>query len=270
MDVARDEAEALGLIAPGEKPERADVGFNDSLQASVRGLDRPVVDALMRSLGDQAELSGDIVKWRDQPGHQLSFLFNPESVSGSEASVVALKEGLADLSLVVRLPDGPIIPMRETAKMHHKGAEGEYWPKETGEQHIDVLAPKLPSGRLAQAHEVGHFLDELLNEGRPGYASEKSAKADVVGVMQAIHDSPVRKMAVAMDRVAGKRYFARDAELFARAFERWQAEKTGDDLQIKLLDRRAKDFPHAAWTKDAFKPIAEALDYLFSKRRLRS
>lgn len=64
LDVARDEAEAFGLIAPGEPPERADVGFNDELQASVKGLDPKVVGSLLRSFGDQAVLSGGELKWQ--------------------------------------------------------------------------------------------------------------------------------------------------------------------------------------------------------------
>jgi len=63
-DVSREEAEDFGLIAPGETPERADVGFNDELQASVQGLDQPVVDSLLRSFGDQAVLSAGVLKWQ--------------------------------------------------------------------------------------------------------------------------------------------------------------------------------------------------------------
>lgn len=273
-DVARDQAEALGLIAPGQRPRSAEVGFNDALQASVRGLDERVVRAMERNFNEgrtvpQVKIENGIISWIKQPGHQLSLLFDAESASGSAASVEALKEGLADLSRVVRLPDGPVIPMRETARMHDPKAEGEYWPAQSGEHGIRVLAPKLPSGKLAQAHEVGHFLDELLGGGK-GYASAKSTDADVVGVMQAIHDSPLRSKALAADAASGQDYWSKDSELFARAFAQWAAEKSGDDLQIRLLERRAKRAPHAAWTRQDFKPVAEAMDYLFAKRRLRS
>ncbi len=63
-DVSRDEAEEFGLIKPGQTPKRADAGFNDSLQASVQGLAKPVVDALLRSFGDQAALSSGVLQWR--------------------------------------------------------------------------------------------------------------------------------------------------------------------------------------------------------------
>ena len=63
-DVSRDDAEACGLIKPDETPTPADVGFNDNLQASVKGLSAPVVSALMRCFGDQAVLSDGTLKWR--------------------------------------------------------------------------------------------------------------------------------------------------------------------------------------------------------------
>ena len=270
-DVGRDEAEELGLIKPGETPERADVGFNDALQASVEGLDQPVVDALVRSFNavqEQVVLDGGLIRWKDQPGHQLSLLFKPESTSGSKQSVQALKEGLADLSRVVRMPTGPVIPMRETAQLSHSESEGEYWPHTSGEQRIDVLGPKLPSGKLAQAHEVGHFMDELLNGGN-GYASEAWADEDVARVMDAISTTKMFEAAWRKDAIEKEKYWGESHELFARAFAQWQAEKSGDDLQIRLLRRRAKDFPFAAWSKEDFESVASAMDQLFEKRRLR-
>ena len=62
-DVSREEAEALGLIGPDETPVRADVGFNDDLQASVAGLDQAVVDALVRSMEGLAEVVQGTIKW---------------------------------------------------------------------------------------------------------------------------------------------------------------------------------------------------------------
>ncbi|MEI6034521.1 MAG: hypothetical protein WCS65_09605 [Verrucomicrobiae bacterium] len=93
-DVARDEAEDFGLIAPGEVPTRADVGFNDSLQASVQGLDPKVVGSLMRSFngngGDPiVEMSADTIKWiKDVPPLAPA----PEKIS-IEAAKAALLEG---------------------------------------------------------------------------------------------------------------------------------------------------------------------------------
>lgn len=93
-DIDREEAESLDLIAPGETPERPDVGFNDSLQASVRGLDPAVVASLLRSFngngGDPVvAMSGGVIKWiKDEPPLAPA----PEKIS-IEAAKAALKEG---------------------------------------------------------------------------------------------------------------------------------------------------------------------------------
>lgn len=62
-EIPRDEAEELGLIAPGQTPTPASVGFNDSLQASVKGLSPEQRAALAESFGDQVKMVGDSVQW---------------------------------------------------------------------------------------------------------------------------------------------------------------------------------------------------------------
>jgi hypothetical protein len=63
-DVSREDAEDLGLIGINDVAVRPDVGFNDALQASVSGLDPVVVDALVRSIGDQVVLAAGVIKWQ--------------------------------------------------------------------------------------------------------------------------------------------------------------------------------------------------------------
>jgi hypothetical protein len=93
-DIEREEAEDIGLIKPDESPKRADVGFNDELQASVKGLDQPVVDALVRSFngngGDPlVAMAGETIRWiKDRPPLAPA----PEKISIEEAKA-ALKAG---------------------------------------------------------------------------------------------------------------------------------------------------------------------------------
>lgn len=102
-DIDREESESLGLIAPGETPERADVGFNDELQASVKGLDPAVVDALVRSFGDQAIVVDGSVKWR---ANLIGDLFdratrpglNPNRKGKQEVSIGLATKKTADLA----------------------------------------------------------------------------------------------------------------------------------------------------------------------------
>jgi len=62
-DVERDEAEALGLIAPEERPQPADGGFNDNLQASVADINPELLQWLLREVRSQVEIDGDILRW---------------------------------------------------------------------------------------------------------------------------------------------------------------------------------------------------------------
>ena len=63
-DVDRDEAEELGLIAPGESVEPVERDFNERLEASTRGLGERQIAALQTIFGDQVAFDGDRVKWR--------------------------------------------------------------------------------------------------------------------------------------------------------------------------------------------------------------
>lgn len=68
-DVDREEAEALGLIAPGEAMQPADAEFNQRLEASTRNLDPDMLQKLVDSFGDQIEMepgptgSIDVIRW---------------------------------------------------------------------------------------------------------------------------------------------------------------------------------------------------------------
>ena len=62
-DIDREEAEELGLIAPGDRLDPIDQDFNDGMQASVRGLPEPFRQALKNLFGDQMRLAGDVVEW---------------------------------------------------------------------------------------------------------------------------------------------------------------------------------------------------------------
>lgn len=65
-DVDRDEAEALGLIQPGEKldPAPALKDFNQDLEASTRGIDADLLLELGQRFGGLLEIVGETMKWR--------------------------------------------------------------------------------------------------------------------------------------------------------------------------------------------------------------
>jgi hypothetical protein len=69
-DVDRTEAEALGLIQPGEPAQPVDKTFNDDLEAGTKNLDPDLVDWLGEELGDQVEIDrkSGAVKWAGRSG----------------------------------------------------------------------------------------------------------------------------------------------------------------------------------------------------------
>ena len=62
-DVDRAEAEALGLLQPGEKVQPDKLALTDNLQASTRGLDPDLLDKLKDEFGDKLIIDGDTMRW---------------------------------------------------------------------------------------------------------------------------------------------------------------------------------------------------------------
>lgn len=62
-DVDREEAEALGLVQPGEVVEPIEADFNANLEASVQGLSPSMLDELQRVFGDQIEVVDGAARW---------------------------------------------------------------------------------------------------------------------------------------------------------------------------------------------------------------
>lgn len=65
-DVSREEAEALGLLAPGQRVQPMEKEFNERLQASVRNLDSQSLGFLELAFGDQVDVSSELVRWKNQ------------------------------------------------------------------------------------------------------------------------------------------------------------------------------------------------------------
>lgn len=62
-DVDRDEAEALGLIAPGVVLKSEEPLFNDNLKASTKRMAPEILQRLLARLGDKVRITGDTVEW---------------------------------------------------------------------------------------------------------------------------------------------------------------------------------------------------------------
>jgi hypothetical protein len=63
-DVSREEAEELGLIAPGAPVASPEAAFNQHLEASTRNLDPEIQEYLRKGLGDKVQFSEGTAQWR--------------------------------------------------------------------------------------------------------------------------------------------------------------------------------------------------------------
>ncbi len=105
-DVDRAEAEALGLIQPGQKVEPVDKAFNEDLKASTRGLEPEMIDLLKGAFGDQMQVRDGHAVWqgsliRDLVTRALSEPAHKADVSLGQATprtIAAAQEHGTDLA----------------------------------------------------------------------------------------------------------------------------------------------------------------------------
>lgn len=63
VDISREEAERLGVIAAGETPVPMEAAFNAGLEASVKDLSPPYQQHLKDAFGKQVEIVDGVAKW---------------------------------------------------------------------------------------------------------------------------------------------------------------------------------------------------------------
>lgn len=63
-EIDREEAEARGLIAPGELLEPSAAREEQAIEASAKGLDPAIRASLQKHFGDQPAIEGDAVRWK--------------------------------------------------------------------------------------------------------------------------------------------------------------------------------------------------------------
>jgi hypothetical protein len=67
VDIGREEAERLGLLQRGDAVKPMEIDFNKGMQASVADLSPEYRRQLQSTFGDQIEIKGDAVQWKDRP-----------------------------------------------------------------------------------------------------------------------------------------------------------------------------------------------------------
>lgn len=268
--VSRETCIDLGLIKKGQVPKRADVAFNDDLQASVKSLSQERRAELQDAFGDQVRVDGDIVRWQAQ-NHQFPMMWDVLDGGGGKAAVQAMKETNILIGEIHEMPDAPILPIFDHVAL--PDADGEYWPAASSTNRVGVGSPKTATGRFAQVHEVGHYVDEWVFGGGKGFGSQSLRSKDMVALMDAITSSNgflealIRDQQDILSKVRSEIYWTSSQELFARAYAQWIALKSQDLAMGRELAIR-QQYSGVQWADADFKKIAEAMDQLFAGRNL--
>ncbi|MEI6493194.1 MAG: hypothetical protein WCO94_11650 [Verrucomicrobiota bacterium] len=279
-DVSRADAEACGLIQPGETPKRADVGFNDNLQASVKGLSQPVVNALNNSFdkaGGIAVVKDGVAQW-NTGHHSLAIAMDiPAAISNAKM----IKAVVADVAAVHDYTDTaagvgiPLTPVGDTMSPVGvaKGWSAEYFRRAPGTNMPSINVSPTRGEPLYVAHEIGHEVDHRLFGQGDQYGSHINRELDPL--MKAIKDSPeikaIKAMTIHGNSPAAIRqrefqvYLLKKEERFARAYSQWIAERTGRMEYLVSIDHGINGWS-SQWKKETFAPIAAEFEKLFKAK----
>lgn len=276
-DVSREDAEAWGLIKPGEVPKRSDVAFNDKLSASVQGLDAEVVESLNESFdaaGGLVELKDGLLQWIGGR-HSVAIAMDvPESLPHAEM----IKEAVADVARVHDYTDtaaGVGIPVTPVGSLAEDATEyAVYFPDHKGKgPAIHVNPAKWDA--LSVVHEMGHEVDHRLF-GRGNMLGTQMENPELGGLMKAIGDSPEIKAIEAMkfpgqskaakESRKYKRYLLNPEEQFARAYSQWIGERSGRTKYGTAIAKWRSSGWESQWSAETFAPIAGEFEKLFKKK----
>jgi hypothetical protein len=182
-DVDRDEAEALGLIAPGEQAQPVEKNFNERLEASSRGLTPEVVDTLKNAFGEQVEIDGDAVRWKKgatvipspMPVKTPSPKPEPPAVtSPSSLDEVLAKVGIADTAtpeqmaqLLSELKEENPLPVTEKLLAINGAKRSGFLTEDNLRQKVSAFLSYLPPDKIKnhpkltievkRMHELGYY-----------------------------------------------------------------------------------------------------------------
>jgi hypothetical protein len=120
-DVDRGEAEALGLLEPGQAVQPVARDFNDGLQASLRGLDADMVERLRENFGDQVLTEEGSIRWLGQPTEPRTEAERILSRPQVEAVINYTGEGYKALNHALREQgaEAPLADRRAADRLSH-------------------------------------------------------------------------------------------------------------------------------------------------------
>ena len=283
-DVERTEAEDLDLLPKDESPAdrlqslseasaAAQQGWNDDMSASVKNLSDTSKGWIQDAFGDQVSVDGDTVQWRGASSESdtkstLTATGAPVSdaldvgVTGDSATEVK-----AAIAAIDNVHDDGLLPKIPISNSVSGANLGQYAYTFDGKAHSIGIRQDGNWPSLTTAHEVGHFIDHQVL-GNPGEFA--SVFHDLLSDFRTaiLKTDAVREIeAETAISARGKRYLLGLEELWARAYAQYVAETSGDATMLRQLKQiRSSDQSWKQWSKQDFKPVADAITEVLRKK----
>lgn len=138
-DVSREDAEALGIIQPGQSVDPMLDDFNKNLEASVRGLQPEHIELLKAQFGDQLQIKADRAVWQgnligDLVDKITAGIQTKEWINLGQATKQALKKSRPHMDIT-----GYRLDMRSDDIKHIFGRHGEGKEKSSDQRPVTKL-----------------------------------------------------------------------------------------------------------------------------------
>jgi hypothetical protein len=294
-DVSRDEAEALGLLQPGQAVVSQESTFNDQLKASTRGLDPDLLAKLQTELGDQLVIEGETMRWKSEVG-RVALRPPPEPTApaapAASAAPVAptlpskpvsaalqvkttgpLKQSITTaIKAIDKVHDDGVLPSIPVTSSRKKNSLGVFTSTRQGGQSVAKSIEVRSSGSwpaLTAAHEAGHFLDLEAIGAKGGFATDKTGP--IQNVIQAARSSDAIKGIQKLQAESSGRtrryynYLLSPSEIWARAYAQFIAEESGEPVLVQELEKARSAQEHRQWKTADFKPVAAEIRKMFKQ-----
>jgi hypothetical protein len=278
-DVDRTEAQASGLLKPGQRLQPLQRSLNHNLQASIARLDPDLVEKLKQVFGRKIVIEGDTIRWA--AGMPTADVPTPPPVRTSPVSDAVTMQvfgslkrqaqaGLDAIDLVHDDGALPPIPLFDTDSDEY----GFLMPMKTaagmGTEYVAVRGTG-PWPALTTVHEMGHFLD-VGAIGPVGRMATLAGDPDMAAVLAVVQKTAsIKALEELRDNARNHRelqhynYLLQPFEIWARAYAQFITEKSGSRvLQADLQRLLARD-PNRQWTTEDFALVAQAIEALFKK-----
>ncbi len=277
-DVSREEAEALGVMQPGDVVDIPTMkGYNEDMSVSVAGMDDEV-RRLMAQAMPNASLQGDRLVMGGSETAQPPTVpqFKPAPLSATvkpvsdavklKTKVAPVKDALnTALDAIKDVHSDGVLPEIPVKSRKSKSNLGAY----TYGRKKDVDITINPSGKwsgLTAAHEIGHFIHNRALGGIDQVSQDMKAVIDAAKQSKAITEiqSELAKATFTQQKKYLK-YLLTDKEVWARTYSQYIAVRSGNKKLLEQLDVCRKENKRSQWQDDDFEPIAEAIDSFFEK-----